>query len=73
NIGAIIAWLDFNVTWLAAEWGHLSDNLGGILAIADSLSRNAVAAAKAPVTMKQVLAAMIKAHDIQGCTALAHA
>ncbi|MEY4729302.1 MAG: 2-methylcitrate dehydratase, partial [Pseudomonadota bacterium] len=52
NIGAMIRWLDFNDTWLAAEWGHPSDNLGGILATADWLSRNAVAAGKAPLTMK---------------------
>src|SRR5690606_6852543 len=70
NIGAMIRWLDFNDTWLAAEWGHPSDNLGGILATADWLSRNAVAAGKAPLTMRAVLTAMIKAHEIQGCIAL---
>ncbi|EPE0659040.1 2-methylcitrate dehydratase [Escherichia coli] len=70
NIGAMIRWLDFNDTWLAAEWGHPSDNLGGILATADWLSRNAVASGKAPLTMKQVLTGMIKAHEIQGCIAL---
>jgi 2-methylcitrate dehydratase len=70
NIGAMIRWLDFNDTWLAAEWGHPSDNLGGILAVADWLSRNAVAAGKAPLTMRAVLEGMIKAHDIQGCIAL---
>jgi 2-methylcitrate dehydratase len=70
NIGAMIRWLDFNDTWLAAEWGHPSDNLGGILAVADWLSRTAVAAAKPPLWMKQVLTAMIKAHEIQGCIAL---
>jgi 2-methylcitrate dehydratase len=70
NIGAMIRWLDFNDTWLAAEWGHPSDNLGGILAVADWLSRTAVAAGKPPVRMKQVLTAMIKAHEIQGCIAL---
>src|SRR5213080_2235752 len=70
NIGAMIRWLDFNDTWLAAEWGHPSDNLGGILASADWLSRNAVAAGKKPLTMKDVLTAMIKAHEIQGCIAL---
>lgn len=53
NIGAMIRWLDFNDTWLAAEWGHPSDNLGGILATADWLSRNAVAVGKAPLTMKK--------------------
>ncbi|WP_050464816.1 bifunctional 2-methylcitrate dehydratase/aconitate hydratase [Herbaspirillum autotrophicum] len=70
NIGAMIRWLDFNDTWLAAEWGHPSDNLGGILATADWLSRNAVAAGKPPLSMKDVLGAMIKAHEIQGCIAL---
>ena len=70
NIGTMIRWLDFNDTWLAAEWGHPSDNLGGILAVADWLSRNAVAAGKKPLTMKDVLTAMIKAHEIQGCIAL---
>jgi 2-methylcitrate dehydratase len=70
NIGAMIRWLDFNDTWLAAEWGHPSDNLGGILATADWLSRNAVATGKQPLTMKDVLIGMIKAHEIQGCIAL---
>jgi 2-methylcitrate dehydratase len=70
NIGAMIRWLDFNDTWLAAEWGHPSDNLGGILAVGDWLSRVSVAGGKAPLVMKQVLAAMIKAHEIQGCIAL---
>jgi len=70
NIGAMIRWLDFNDTWLAAEWGHPSDNLGGILATADWLSRNAVAAGKAPLSMREVLTAMIKAHEIQGGIAL---
>jgi 2-methylcitrate dehydratase len=70
NIGAMIRWLDYNDTWLAAEWGHPSDNLGGILATADWLSRIAVAERKAPLLMKQVLTAMIKAHEIQGCIAL---
>jgi 2-methylcitrate dehydratase len=70
NIGAMIRWLDFNDTWLAAEWGHPSDNLGAILATADWLSRSAIAAGKAPLTMKDVLIAMIKAHEIQGCIAL---
>jgi len=70
NIGAMIRWLDFNDTWLAAEWGHPSDNLGAILATADWLSRTAIAAGKAPLTMKDVLIAMIKAHEIQGCIAL---
>ncbi|HEY8011413.1 MAG TPA: bifunctional 2-methylcitrate dehydratase/aconitate hydratase [Rudaea sp.] len=70
NIGAMIRWLDFNDTWLAAEWGHPSDNLGGILAVADWLSRNSLASGKKPLTMKDVLTAMIKAHEIQGCIAL---
>jgi 2-methylcitrate dehydratase len=70
NIGAMIRWLDFNDTWLAAEWGHPSDNLGGILAVADWLSRNNVAAGRAPLTVKDVLTAMIKAHEIQGIIAL---
>ena len=69
-IGALIRWLDFNDTWLAAEWGHPSDNLGGILAVADWLSRTAVAEGKPPLTMHEVLAGMIKAHEIQGCIAL---
>ncbi len=70
NIGTMIRWLDFNDTWLAAEWGHPSDNLGGILAVADWLSRNAVAEGRAPLTMGDVLNAMIQAHEIQGCIAL---
>ena len=70
NIGTMIRWLDFNDTWLAAEWGHPSDNLGGILATADWLSRNNVAAGREPLTVRDVLTAMIKAHEIQGCIAL---
>jgi len=70
NIGAMIRWLDFNDTWLAAEWGHPSDNVGGILATADWLSRTRVAERKAPLVMRDVLAAMIKAHEIQGVIAL---
>ena len=70
NLGAMIRWLDFNDTWLAAEWGHPSDNLGAILATADWLSRTAIAEGKPPLRMKQVLTAMIKAHEIQGCLAL---
>ncbi len=70
NIGAMIRWLDFNDTWLAAEWGHPSDNLGAILAMADWLSRQAVAQGQVPLTMRDVLTAMIKAHEIQGCIAL---
>src|SRR5687767_8158941 len=70
NLGAMIRWLDFNDTWLAAEWGHPSDNLGAILMTADWLSRNAVAAGRPPLEMREVLTAMIKAHEIQGCIAL---
>ncbi|MEM7027366.1 MAG: bifunctional 2-methylcitrate dehydratase/aconitate hydratase [Pseudomonadota bacterium] len=70
NIGCMIRWLDFNDTWLAAEWGHPSDNLGGILATADYLSRKNIAAGKAPLTIMDVLIAMIKAHEIQGVIAL---
>lgn len=70
NIGTAIRWLDFNDTWLAAEWGHPSDNLGGILAVADWLSRSAVAEGKAPLKMSEVFEAMIMAHEIQGCIAL---
>jgi len=70
NIGAMIRWLDFNDTWLAAEWGHPSDNLGGILATADWLSRTAIAEGRPPLVMRDVLTAMIKAHEIQGCIAL---
>jgi len=70
NVGAMIRWLDFNDTWLAAEWGHPSDNLGGILATADYLSRMARAEGKPPLTMHDVLTAMIKAHEIQGVLAL---
>jgi 2-methylcitrate dehydratase len=70
NIGAMIRWLDFNDTWLAAEWGHPSDNLGGILAVADYLARKAVMEGKNPPTVRDVLTAMIKAHEIQGVLAL---
>ena len=70
NIGAMIRWLDFNDTWLAAEWGHPSDNLGGILAVADWISRTKVSNKKTPLQMKVVLEAMIKAHEIQGIIAL---
>jgi 2-methylcitrate dehydratase len=73
NIGAMIRWLDFNDTWLAAEWGHPSDNLGGILATADWLSRTRVAAGREPLIMNTVLEAMIKAHEIQGVIALENA
>ncbi|WP_046721217.1 2-methylcitrate dehydratase [Heyndrickxia coagulans] len=70
NIGCMIRWLDYNDTWLAAEWGHPSDNLGGILAVADFLSRTRVANGKAPLKVRDVLEAMIKAHEIQGVLAL---
>jgi len=70
NIGTMIRWLDFNDTWLAAEWGHPSDNLGGILATADWLARTALAAGRKPLLMREVLTAMIKAHEIQGVLAL---
>lgn len=70
NLGAMIRWLDFNDTWLAAEWGHPSDNLGGILMVADWLSRTAVAAGRPPPLMSDVLTAMIKAYEIQGVIAL---
>ena len=66
NIGTAIRWLDFNDTWLAAEWGHPSDNLGGILAVADWLNRTG----QKQLTVKDILTAMIKAHEIQGCIAL---
>lgn len=70
NIGCAIRWLDYNDTWLAAEWGHPSDNLGGILAVADHRSQRAVADGEPPLTMRQVLDAMIAAHEIQGILAL---
>ena len=70
NIGTMIRWLDFNDTWLAAEWGHPSDNLGGILATADWLSREAIARGKPSLRMRDVLTGMIKAHEIQGGIAL---
>jgi 2-methylcitrate dehydratase len=73
NIGTMVRWLDFNDTWLAAEWGHPSDNLGGILATADWLSRSRVAAGQPPLRMRQVLEAMIKAHEIQGVLGLENA
>ncbi len=70
DIGALVRWLDFNDTWLAAEWGHPSDNLGAILGLADHLSRKAVAEGKPPLTMDDVLHYMVKAHEIQGVLAL---
>ena len=70
NIGCMIRWLDYNDTWLAAEWGHPSDNLGAILACADYVSRQLLAAGKEPLTINDVLTAIVKAHEIQGVLAL---
>ncbi len=70
DIGCIIRWLDFNDTWLAAEWGHPSDNLGAILAVTDYLSQVRVNKGQEPLIMRDVLTAMIKAHEIQGVLAL---
>ncbi len=70
NIGVQVRWLDFNDTWLAAEWGHPSDNLGAILAVADYVSRIAIREGRKPLTIRDVLTAAIKAHEIQGCYAL---
>ena len=70
DIGAIIRWLDFNDTWLAAEWGHPSDNLGGILSAADFISQKNIEEGKDPLTIDDVLKAMVKAHEIQGILAL---
>src|SRR5256885_1194752 len=70
NIGALIRWLDFNDTWLAAEWGHPSDNLGGILAVADYLRRKRASEGDHPLRVRDVLLAMIQAYEIQGVLAL---
>ncbi|MEE3291032.1 MAG: bifunctional 2-methylcitrate dehydratase/aconitate hydratase [Pseudomonadota bacterium] len=70
DIGCIVRWLDYNDTWLAAEWGHPSDNLGSILAVADYLSQVHISEGKTPLLMHDVLTAMIKAHEIQGVLAL---
>jgi 2-methylcitrate dehydratase len=70
NIGAIVRWLDYNDTWLAAEWGHPSDNLGGILAVADYLSRKRIREGEQALTIRDVLIAMIQAYEIQGILAL---
>jgi len=70
DIGCIVRWLDYNDTWLAAEWGHPSDNLGGILAVADHLSQLRLSRGKSPLLMREVLEAMILAHEIQGVIAL---
>ena len=73
NIGMLVRWLDFNDTWLAAEWGHPSDNLGAILAVADFVSRRSVSERKPPYTIRALLTAMIQAHEIQGVLALDNA
>ncbi|WP_332745634.1 2-methylcitrate dehydratase, partial [Hydrogenophaga sp.] len=73
DIGCLVRWLDFNDTWLAAEWGHPSDNLGAILAVADHLAQRRMAQGEAPLTMRAVLEAMIMAHEIQGVFALENA
>ena len=70
NLGTMIRWLDYNDTWLAAEWGHPSDNLGGILATADWLSRKAVAGGHNPLRVRDVLTALIQAYEVQGVLAL---
>ena len=73
NLGTMIRWLDYNDTWLAAEWGHPSDNFGGILATADYLSRQRAAGGKPPLLVRDVLAAAIQAYEIQGVLALENA
>ncbi|MFW9822106.1 MAG: bifunctional 2-methylcitrate dehydratase/aconitate hydratase [Candidatus Thorarchaeota archaeon] len=70
NIGTLIRWLDFNDTWLAAEWGHPSDNLGAILAVSDHISRKNESEGLPPITVREVLITMIKAYEIQGIMAL---
>lgn len=70
NVGAMVRWLDFNDTWLAAEWGHPSDNLGAIWAVCDYMSRKNISQGKKPLSVKDALIAMIKAHEIQGVLAL---
>lgn len=70
NIGCMIRWLDYNDTWLAAEWGHPSDNLGAILSVADYISRKNINENKEPLYIRDVLNAMIKAYEIQGILAL---
>ncbi len=70
DIGCMVRWLDYNDTWLAAEWGHPSDNLGGILAVADYISQQNISQGRAPLIMREVLEAMIMAHEIQGVIAL---
>ena len=73
NIGSMVRWLDFNDTWLAAEWGHPSDNLGGIMAVADFFSRQGARTGETVLTIGDVLIAMIQAHEIQGVLALGNA
>jgi 2-methylcitrate dehydratase len=73
DIGTLVRWLDFNDTWLAAEWGHPSDNLGALLSVTDYLSRRAIAEAREPPRVRDLLRAMIKAHEIQGVLALENA
>jgi len=70
DIGCIIRWLDYNDTWLAAEWGHPSDNLGAILSVCDFISRQQIANGDEPLKMRTVLESMIMAHEIQGVLAL---
>ncbi|MBS3824609.1 MAG: MmgE/PrpD family protein, partial [Wenzhouxiangellaceae bacterium] len=70
NIGVLVRYLDFNDTWLAAEWGHPSDNLGAILAVADYIARSDLAEGLEPLSVQEILVAMIKAHEIQGVLAL---
>ena len=73
NIGTLVRWLDFNDTWLAAEWGHPSDNLGAILAVADWMNREALRGDGNKITVRDVLGWAIKAHEIQGVYALQNA
>ncbi len=73
NIGAMVRWLDFNDTWLAAEWGHPSDNLGAILAVADYAGRSGDAPGRSPLLVRDVLVAMVQAHEVQGVLALENA
>ena len=70
DIGCIIRWLDYNDTWLAAEWGHPSDNLGSILGLSDHLSQKRIHAGETPIYIKEILELMVKAHEIQGVLAI---
>ena len=72
DIGILVRWLDFNDTWLAAEWGHPSDNLGSILAVADFVSRKRIAQGQPALTIRDLLTALIKAYEVQGILALAN-